>query len=99
MPLVQLISESDEFPIFNNENIDNFIEYKWASFGKRWHQTSTGVHALFILYLIWYTNYVYIEASLQLPINDPNYQTGHAQSSYHVFFLLFAFWPIVYEGV
>ena len=62
VPMVKIISESEEFNIFKAESMKNFIEYKWREIGRGHHLYGVVNHVLYIVALTWYTNNVYIQA-------------------------------------
>jgi len=60
VPIIKIISESEEFNIFKADSMKNFIEYKWNAIGRNHHLYGVANHILHIVSLAWYTNNVYI---------------------------------------
>ena len=60
VPIVKIISESEEFNIFKSESMKNFIEYKWGAIGLTHHLYNVVNHVCFLIALGWYITKVYI---------------------------------------
>jgi len=62
---MEILSNSEEYDIFNTDAIQNFIKFKWTKVGRNHHAFGAMIHLLYLLYLCFYVNDVYIRASYQ----------------------------------
>jgi hypothetical protein len=62
---MEIISGSDEYDIFNSDAMQNYIEFKWIKVGKNHHSFGAMLHLVYLIYLCFYINDVYCNASYQ----------------------------------
>lgn len=59
--IMKLCTESNEFEIFNSPTINDYIQFKWQTFGKRFHSVGSAAHLMYVVVLIMYNSSVYIQ--------------------------------------
>jgi hypothetical protein len=59
--LLDLCCESGEIEMFSSESLMDCIEFKWTSYGQNWHFIGFFLHLMYIVFLILYTDVVYIK--------------------------------------
>lgn len=52
--IASLCADSDEIQMFRSESLKNLIEFKWNSFGFRFHLVGTIVHIIYMAFLFVY---------------------------------------------
>jgi|APSaa5957512535_1039671.scaffolds.fasta_scaffold152925_2 hypothetical protein len=88
---MEILSNSEEYDIYNSDAMKNYIEFKWFKVGRGHHAFGAVVHFVYIVYMAWYVNQIYIMASLQTMDNHIKFNAGS---------MVFAgaiFYPAVYE--
>jgi len=95
IPFMEIMSESEEYDIFNTEAIKDFIDFKWAKIGRNHHTTGGIVHLIYILYLAFYVNHVYIDAAIQ---KDPNDKAPKGNPASYIFAVSIIY-PAGYEFI
>ena len=90
--LMQILSESEEYDIFDTEAIQTYIKFKWDKVGRNHHAFGALVHLLYLIYLARYVNHVYIDAALQ---NGPGQPPKDNDES--MYFLIGIAYPTLYE--
>ena len=93
-----IVSETEELDIFRTDIIKDYIDFKWNCIGVAHHTRGFLTHVAFIIFLIFYTNYVYIEASLQDEFLKPNYVAFNINPAAVVFPVMWLY-PVLYETV
>ena len=93
IPLMEIMSETEEYDIFNTEAIKDFIDFKWAKTGKQHHSLGGIIHLIYILYLMFYVNHVYNNASVQ---KDPGDIAPKSNPASYIFAIAIAY-PSGYE--
>jgi hypothetical protein len=78
--------------------IRDYIEFKWYAIGLKHHTYGFTTHVIFIIFLIWYTNYIYIEATLQEQFSDPKYVAVKLNPAAIAFPIMWLY-PVLYETV
>ena len=93
IPLMYLLSTSEEFDIWNTNAMQNYIEFKWNKVGRNHHAFAAILHLCYLIYMCYYVNDVYINASYQerLAINKD------AINTQATLFIVFAIYPTCYE--
>jgi hypothetical protein len=111
--LLNLCCESDEIEMFSSESLMDCIEFKWTSYGQKWHFIGFFLHLMYIVILILYTDKVYIKKAEEIQYVSPVADSVGALPSGDVVvehvdedlrkysFLLMAgvVYPLVYETV
>ena len=92
---MQILSESTEYNIFQTDAMQNYIDFKWSKVGRNHHAFGAMQHFLYLIYLSYYINDIYIDASFQKKKDrDPE-----AQNLQSIFFILFVLYPFGYENL
>lgn len=60
--IASLCADSDEIQMFRAESLKNLIEFKWNTFGFRFHLVGTIVHIIYMAYLFNYCQQSYVYA-------------------------------------
>ena len=53
--------ESEELKIFNVENFQELLSFKWDTYGKSWHLVGFSAHCLYMILLTAYNYFIYID--------------------------------------
>jgi len=61
--LLDVCANSEELNIFETESLKDLIEFKWNQYGYSFHLGGFLIHAVYVIMLFVYTNYVYINGS------------------------------------
>jgi len=80
---MSVLSDSDEFELFNTEAVAQLIRFKWEVYGQRHHTIGAVVHLIQTLILTFYVNIIYINNMLCTPEEVPiEFQTpGYAPTA------------------
>jgi hypothetical protein len=100
VPIVQIISESEEFNIFKTESLKNFIEYKWGQIGRNHHLYGVVNHCFYLLALGWYTNKCYIEVDFPDYYQYDGYKGMNdlkSKNLYSMIFIICMIYPVTYS--
>jgi hypothetical protein len=90
---MEILSNSQEYDIFNTDAIQNLIKFKWRNVGRNHHAFGALMHLLYLLYLCFYVNNVYITASYQNKLDvDKN-----ALNTESLIFIIGVLYPFSYE--
>lgn len=57
---MDLVTHTDEFDIFLSKAVQDYINFKWNTFGRNWHLIGCTAHFIYITILIYYNASVYI---------------------------------------
>ena len=57
---MEILSNSEEYDIFNTDALKNYIEFKWNRVGRNHHAFGAVVHLVYLIYLAYYVNEIYI---------------------------------------
>ena len=58
--IMDLVTHTDEFDIFLSRAVQDYINFKWNTFGRNWHLIGCTAHFIYIAILIYYNSSVYI---------------------------------------
>ena len=59
--IMKLCTEGNEFDIFSTSTINDYIQFKWETFGKKFHFVGSTAHLMYVIVLILYNSSVYIQ--------------------------------------
>ena len=92
-----ILANTKELAIFKADGVKNFIMFRWASIGKKVHMLGFLFHGLYLLFLMYYINDVYINNYPQFPdIESEEPIPTNKDAIWLVFAILY---PIIYEVV
>ena len=57
---MNLCTENDEFDIYLSSTVNDYILYKWQTFGKKFHIVGGTAHFIYVCVLIMYNSSVYV---------------------------------------
>jgi hypothetical protein len=98
IPLMAILSDSEELSIFRTDIIKDYIEFKWHKIGISHHTRGFLTHFAFLIFLIWYTNYIYIDATLQEAFDVKDYNAVKLNPAAIAFPIMWLY-PVIYESV
>jgi hypothetical protein len=55
-----LLAESDELSLFETENLEQLITFKWQAFAKKFHTVGCIAHFSYLLIMMIYVNAIYV---------------------------------------
>ena len=87
--LMLLAAESDEIEIFTTDSLNNLIEFKWVSYGKRHHFVGCLMHFLYTFVFILYVS--------QACLNEDKDENKHTQKVYAILLLVGIAYPAAYD--
>ena len=93
-----ILSDSEELSIFKTDIVKDYIEFKWHKIGITHHTRGFLTHFAFVIFLIYYTNYIYIEASLQEEFSHKGFVAVKLNPSAIAFPIMWLY-PVLYETV
>jgi hypothetical protein len=92
---MEILSETEEYDIFNTDAMQNYIEFKWNRVGRNHHAFGAMLHVIYLGYLCYYINDVYIKAGFQGRFDkDP-----FARNYESLLFILAVLYPLCYESM
>ena len=62
--LMQMCIDADELDIFDSDNFQKLIKFKWDSYAKSIHMVGCVMHFFYVLLLIMYVNAIYIKGDM-----------------------------------
>jgi hypothetical protein len=66
---LDMCTETEELNMFQSQSLKDIVEFKWGSYGFNFHLLGSIIHLVQICILIFYVNFIYIQASLELDEN------------------------------
>ena len=64
-----MCTDTSELDMFQSQALKDIIEFKWAQYGFKFHLLGATIHMFQISILIFYVNFIYIQASLEFDEN------------------------------
>lgn len=92
---MEILAESDEFDMFTTDAMQNYIDFKWTKVGRNHHAFGAMLHLIYLIYLCYYVNDIYINASYQNKLEIETY----AENTKSLVFIIAVLYPFVYESV
>ena len=94
--LSALLADTKELNIFKSGNVRNFIDFRWSAIGKLNHTIGFCFHALYLIFLAYYIDDVYINNHPKFP--SPDDEGAEVPPNEDGFWLIIAIlYPILYE--
>lgn len=84
---MELLAETGELEIFDNESISELINYKWHSHGKCLHYFSAIMHFAVLMSIFLYTHVIY----------GLNHTKGEEKNALLIFMGICIIYPLVYD--
>ena len=56
-----MVAGSDELDIFDSQNLQDLILFKWESYGRKHHLFGAFMHLVYTTIFVLYVNYIYLE--------------------------------------
>jgi uncharacterized membrane protein YesL len=68
--MMEICSDSDELELFHSDAMQNFVKYKWETYGRQHHKFGLMMHIFYVISLILYVHQVYmLESEYTLVFN------------------------------
>ena len=95
--LFECLAGCNELEIFETDLIRDLIDYKWRTFAFKQHLIALIVHASYVLVLIYYINFTYVENRDWNSELEEMEITVHADVSYNVWQGVCLLYPLFLE--
>jgi hypothetical protein len=95
--LFKVLSGCNELEIFETDLIIDLIDYKWRTFAFRSHLYALLVHLSYMLVLIYYIDFTYVEHRKWNPETEQMEVTIHADPSYNYYQAICLVYPLFLE--
>lgn len=63
---LDMCTDTSELDMFGSQALEEIIEFKWTTYGFKFHLLGSVIHMFQISILIFYVNFIYIQASLEI---------------------------------
>ena len=97
LSLFECLAGCNELAIFETDLIRDLIDYKWRTFAFYQHLAALIVHGSYVLVLIYYINFTYVEHREWDPVNEVMFISVHADPYYNYWQGVCLLYPVFLE--